>query len=163
MNPISHRGTAGIWQTGPQRRRRGTTLLELIAASTVIAVALVPALRMLRDSLRVSRQLEVREATATVAMSVLELEAARVSGSWSMQSSVHRAQGRESGYPNLIAIATSSDAAAQGGSPGTLAVVSVTAFEDTDASGRVDNGETAVTFATKVARLKSYEYEAQGS
>ena len=63
-----------------QRRpvRQGTTLLELVAASTVIAVTLVPALRIMRDSLRVSRQLEVREAMATIAMSVLEQESAGV-------------------------------------------------------------------------------------
>lgn len=150
----------------PIRRRsfrRGTTLLELVAASTVIAIALVPALRIMRDSLRVSRQLEVREAMATIAMSVLEQESARVSGQWTMQTITHRDPGRSSGYPSVIAVSTSSDSLAKGGIPGSLAVVNVTAFEDTNRTGSLDKNEPSITFATKIAGLTSYRFEAQGS
>ena len=143
--------------------RRGTTLLELVAASTIIAIALVPALRIMRDSLRVSRQLEIREAMTTIAMSVLEQESARVSGQWAMQTTTHRNAGKGSGYPAIIAISTASDSLAKGGIPGSLAVVSVTAFEDANRTGSLDNGESSITFATKVAELTSYRFEAQGS
>lgn len=143
--------------------RRGTTLLELVAASTVIATALVPALRVMRDSLKISRQLEVREAMATIAMSVLEQESARVSGRWIMQTATHRQPGIDSGYPSVIAFSNVSDSLSKGGIPNSLAVVSVTAFEDANRSGRLDNDEPSVTFATKVAGLTSYRFEAQGS
>ena len=146
-----------------RQHRRGTTLLELVAASTVIAIALVPALRIMRDSLRVSRQLEVREAMATIAMSVLEQESARVSGQWTMQTTTHRDPGRNSGYPSVIAISTTSDSLAQGGIPGSLAVVNVTAFDDVNRTGSLDNNEPSITFATKIAGLTSYRFEAQGS
>ncbi len=152
----------------PQQRqargfRRGTTLLELVAASTVIAVALVPALRIMRDSLRVSRQLEVREAMATIAMSVLEQEAARVSAQWNMQTTTHRNPGRSSGYPSILAVSTTMDSLKSGGIPGSLAVVNVTAFEDSNRSGSLDADEPSIKFATKIAGLTSYRYEAQGS
>ncbi len=152
----------------PQQLRRkhtrcGTTLLELVAASTVIATALVPALRVMRDSLRISRQLEVREAMATIAMSVLEQESARVSGRWTMQKATHRQPGIESGYPSVIGMSTVSDSLSKGGIPNSLAVVSVTAFEDANGTGRLDNNEPSITFATKVAGLTSYRFEAQGS
>tara|TARA_R110002072_G_scaffold155657_2_gene306108 strand:+ start:171615 stop:172079 length:465 start_codon:yes stop_codon:yes gene_type:complete len=148
-----------------QRRpvRQGTTLLELVAASTVIAVTLVPALRIMRDSLRVSRQLEVREAMATIAMSVLEQESAGVSGRWIMQTRTHRQPGRDSGYPSVVAVSTTTDSVATGGIPGSLAVVRVTAFEDTNRTGSLDNNEPSITFATKIAGLTSYRFEAQGS
>lgn len=148
-----------------QRRqvRRGTTLLELVAASTVIAITLVPALRVMRDSLRISRQLEVREAMATIAMSVLEQESARVSGRWTMQTTTHRQPGRDSGYPSVVAVSTVTDSLAKGGVPGTLAVVSVTAFEDSNRTGSLDNNEPSITFATKIAGLTSYRFEAKGS
>lgn len=152
----------------PQQRkarqfRRGTTLLELVAASTVIAVALVPALRIMRDSLRVSRQLEVREAMATIAMSVLEQEAARVSGQWNMQMTTHRNPGRNSGYPSILAVSTTTDSIKSGGIPGSLVVVDVTAFEDSNSSGTFDANEPSIKFSTKIAGLTSYRYEAQGS
>jgi Tfp pilus assembly protein PilE len=149
----------------PQRRagRRGTTLLELVAASTVIAITLVPALRIMRDSLRVSRQLEVREAMATIAMSVLEQESARVSGRWIMQTRTHRQPGRDSGYPSVVAVSTTTDSVATGGIPGSLAVIRVTAFEDTNRTGSLDSNEPSITFATKIAGLTSYRFEAQGS
>ena len=149
----------------PQRRacRRVTTLLELVAASTVIAITLVPALRIMRDSLRVSRQLEVREAMATIAMSVLEQESARVSGRWIMQTRTHRQPGRDSGYPSVVAVSTTTDSVATGGIPGSLAVIRVTAFEDTNRTGSLDSNEPSITFATKIAGLTSYRFEAQGS
>lgn len=143
--------------------RRGTTLLELVAASSIIAIALVPALRIMRDSLRISRQLEIREAMATIAMSVLEQEAANVSRQWTMQTETHRKPGRRSGYPSVIAVSTTSDALAKGGIPGSLAVVSVTAFDDANRTGGLDDDESSITFATKIAGLTSYRFEAQGS
>lgn len=143
--------------------RRGTTLLELVAASSIIAIALVPALRIMRDSLRISRQLEIREAMSTIAMSVLEQESARVSGQWAMQTTTHRRPGRQSGYPSIIAVSTTSDSLARGGIPGSLAVVRVTAFDDANRTGRLDNNEASITFATKIAGLTSYRFEAQGS
>lgn len=148
-----------------QRRpvRRGTTLLELVAASTVIAITLVPALRIMRDSLRVSRQLEVREVMATIAMSVLEQESASVSGRWVMQTRTHRQPGRDSGYPSVVAVSTTTDSVATGGIPGSLAVIRVTAFDDSNRTGSLDNNEPSITFATKIAGLTSYRFEAQGS
>jgi type II secretory pathway component PulJ len=143
--------------------RRGTTLLELVAASTIIATALVPALRIMRDSLRISRQLEVREAMATIAMSVLEQESARVSAQWAMQTTTHRDPGRNSGYPSVLAVSTTSDSQATGGIPGSVAVINVTAFEDLNRTGSLDEDEPSITFATKIAGLTSYQFEAQGS
>jgi hypothetical protein len=42
-------------------RRRGQTLLELIAAITLLAVTLTPALRILRDALEQDRRIETLE------------------------------------------------------------------------------------------------------
>ena len=39
-------------------RRRGHTLLEVLVASTLMAITLVPALRLMRDSLSIGRELE---------------------------------------------------------------------------------------------------------
>ena len=80
-----------------------------------------------------------------------------------MQTRTHRQPGRDSGYPSVVAVSTTTDSVATGGIPGSLAVVRVTAFEDTNRTGSLDNNEPSITFATKIAGLTSYRFEAQGS
>ena len=143
--------------------RRGASLLEVIAASTVLAIALVPALRVMRDSLRVSRQLQIRESLSTIAMSMLEHESQRTAALWKMGSGTRSGPGIEVGIPRILTVHSSSDDPLQGGIPGSLAAVSVTAFHDDNGNGKLDAAESSVTFATKVARFVSYSYEAKGS
>jgi len=50
-------------------QRRGQTLLEVVAATTILAMTLVPTLRMMRDSLRVGRETEMANHLATWASS----------------------------------------------------------------------------------------------
>lgn len=146
----------------PNRRRAGVSLLELIAASTIIAMTLVPALRLMRDSLRVSRQLEVRECLATTAMGALEHQAQQVAAYWQLESGIDRSYGQLAGYPQVVVEFKASDQAGAGGIPDSLAVVSVSAFEDLNSNSRRETAESTVTFATKVARLQSYSLEGSG-
>ena len=80
-----------------------------------------------------------------------------------MQTTTHRNPGRSSGYPSILAVSTTMDSLKSGGIPGSLAVVNVTAFEDSNRSGSLDADEPSIKFATKIAGLTSYRYEAQGS
>ncbi len=147
----------------PCARRRGFSLLELLAASTLLTVALVPALRLMRDSMRISRHLEVRECLVTVAMGQLELEAQQMARSWHSHTSILTAPGIESGHPNVLVEVESSDSPSAGGIAGSLASVRVSAFEDRNGNGQLDSGESTVTFATKIANLTSYSYEGRGA
>lgn len=140
-------------------RRTGVSLLELIAASTILAMTLVPSLRLMRDSLRVSRQLEIRECLATAAMGALEHQAQEVAARWEMTSGVSRVYGQLSGYPDVVVTYDVSDSSANGGIRESLAVLTVSAFEDRNSNSRRDVEESAVSFATKVARLQSYTLE----
>lgn len=164
MRPVSgHRRQASHSAASPDRHRRaGVNLLELIAASTILATTLVPSLRLMRDSLKVSRQLEVRECLATTAMGALESRAQQVAAGWQMESGTDRSYGRLAGYPQVVVDFSASDNPSVGGIRDSLAVVSVTAFEDQNSNSRRDNTESAVTFSTKVAHLQSYFLEGSG-
>lgn len=141
--------------------RDGVSLLEVIAASTIAGMTLVPSLRLMRDSLRVSRQLEVRECLATVATGELEHQMQEVASNWQMTSGISTSYGQLTGYPQVVVEFDSSDASVSGGIPGSLAAVSVAAFQDSNANGRRDVDETAVVFHRKVARTQTFRIESR--
>lgn len=143
--------------------RCGMSLLEVLAASTVMAAALVPALRLMADSLEQSRNMEAREAMATLAMSLLEFDAGQTAANWDLSGQVRTGLSRTVGVPGLVVQTRRSDAVVDGGVPGKLATVQVVAWQDTNANQIVDGQEMSVRFATKVARFVSYGYEAKNS
>lgn len=155
------RATRPATRPGGQRRD-GVSLLELIAASTIIAMTLVPSLRLMCDSLRISRQLEVRQCLATAAMSALEHQSQQVAAGWQMTSGIDWSYGQLAGYPEVVISFETSDTPSRGGMRDSLAVVSVAAFEDGNGNSRQDADESAVTFSTKVAKLQSYSLEGSG-
>lgn len=144
-------------------RRKGVSLLEVLAASTVMAMSLVPALRLMTSSLEASRELEASEAMATLAMSMLEFDSGQTAGTWDLSSRLRTDLGHKVGVPALLVTTARSDAVSRGGVPGSLAVIEVTAWQDANRNRVLDAGERSVRFATKVAKFVSYAYEARNS
>ncbi len=142
-------------------RRRGQTLLELVAASTIIAIALVPALRIMRDSVRVGRQTETANLLSTLSASMLEEHLALTAANWSTAT----ASGTfaTEGYPAVRYQVTRSDTAGDGGIPGVLMSIISTVWEDLDSDGSWDSGEPRAVFASKLALSIAYANEASGT
>ena len=95
-------------------------------------------------------------------MGALEHQAQQVAANWKMTSGTDRSYGQLAGYPQVVVDFETSDSPSRGGIRDSLAVVSVSAFEDQNSNGRQDGSESAVKFATKVARLQSYSLEGSG-
>jgi hypothetical protein len=142
-------------------RRRAQTLLELVGATTIIALALVPALRMMRDSLRVTRDTETADLLATLSASALEEHLLRIAVAWtpSTVTGTFAAQG----YPRVRFQVVRSDSPANGGIAGSLMSITSTAWDDRDNDGSLDAGEPRVTYASKLARNVAYQREASGT
>lgn len=140
------------------KQRRGQTMLELVAATTIMGIALVPALRMTRDRILRTEELEKAEMRVTLCVSKLEEEMARTVAAWDLtgQSGAITTPGHD----GIRYVVTKSDSLTVGGIPGSLAVVDVTVWHDEDGGADVDANEHTVRLATKVARLTSYESEA---
>ncbi len=136
-------------------------MLELVAASSLIATTLVPALRIMASSLKTTRYLTMAEATATLGASTLEMALAQTSANWATTSL--SGTFASSGYASIGYSIARSDAVSDGGIPNALMAVRVTTWDDRNGNGRLDTGEPSVVFASKVARLTSYGYEARNS
>ena len=134
------------------RKRTGQSLLELIAATAIVAIAVVPALKLMRDSIRYGRQTEVANILATFSMSKLEEHLARTAASWDTTTD----SGAIPNYNGLRYQVTKVD---EGIGSGLMRVTS-TAYEDGNGSGTWDAGERSVVFVCKVAKNVAYEQKA---
>lgn len=142
-------------------RRRGQSLLEVVAASTIIALTLVPALRMMRDGLEISRGVEEADLMATLCVDKLEEHMNKVAGSWDTST----ASGDYAALENRSYLkfqVTKSDAVTDGGIVNRLMSVVAVVWNDANGNGSPESNEKKVTFATKVSKSVSYNYEAQG-
>ncbi|QDT11428.1 hypothetical protein K239x_34250 [Planctomycetes bacterium K23_9] len=133
-------------------------MLELIAATTIITIALVPALRLTRDGVARSEELENAEMRLALCTSKLEEEMARTAASWNLTTQVGDFGDR--GWGQLRFMVAKSDAIADGGIPDSLATIDVVVWHDEDAGNDLDSNERQTRLTTKLAKLISYEYEA---
>jgi len=139
-------------------RRRGQSLLEVVAASTIIATAMVPALRMMRDSLRISRDVETAGVMASLCVSKLEEEMAKTSATWSTQ--LITGDFASAGRRDISFEVTKSDDASAGGIKNALMAISVVVWHDKNGNGTQDGNEPSVTYGSKISKLLGYEDEA---
>ncbi len=141
--------------------RRGQSLLEVIAASTIIATALVPALRMMWDSLEVSRSVEEADLMSTLCVDKLEEHMSKVAANWDKTTASGDFAALE-GRSYLQFQVTKSDAVPDGGISDRLMAITAVVWNDVNGNGSLDGGEKKVTFGTKVSKFVSYNnYEAQ--
>ena len=127
-------------------------MLEMIAATTILAIALVPALKLMRDSIRVGRQTETANILATFSMRKLEEHLARTAANWGTTTDA----GAIPNYNGLRYQVTKVD---EGVGSGLMRITSV-AYEDGNGNTTYDAGERNATFVSKVAKNVAYEQEA---
>jgi len=143
-----------------RRSTRGQTLLELIAATTIIAATLVPGLNLMRDSLLISRQIETDTLMATLSVDKLEEYLAKTSANW--QATTLTGDYSADGYSQLNYEVIRSDSVVKGGIPDSLMMIQSTLWNDANNNDTLDSGERSVVFVSKLARVISYELEASG-
>lgn len=139
-------------------QRRGQTMLELVAATIIISTALVPALRLTRDGVSQLDRLEQAERCHLLCVSKLEETLALTEGNWSMSNT--SGHFGSAGWSSHRFTATRTDAASSGGIPNSLCVVQVVVWSDGNGNGSPDSDEVQCTLTSKLAKLQSYDYEA---
>ncbi len=140
--------------------RTGQTMLELIAATVIISVALVPAMKVTRKCIFSTAELEQAEARLTLCTGKLEEQLAATVATWdltSLSGTLTAPGGAEVHYT-----VTKSDSIAAGGIPDALAAIEVVVWDDVDGDRVLGSGEHSVKLATKVAKLVSYEEDFNG-
>jgi len=144
-----------------QRKRPGQTLLELVAATTILTLALVPALGMMRDAIRVGRNTETANLMTTFCASKLEEHLMKTAAVWNPSTATGNFS--TEGYANLRYQVIMSDLATDGGIANQLMAIAATVWNDLNADGDWDAGEPRVVLASKQAQNVSYQQEASGS
>jgi hypothetical protein len=120
----------------------------------LLAAALVPALRLMRDGLGISRRIETQEVLTTFCTSKMEEHLALCRADW--QTGNQLGDFAAEGYASLRFSVTRSDLPADGGITDQLMALTATAWEDSNGSGTVDAGEPSVVLSSKLAKLATY-------
>jgi hypothetical protein len=129
-----------------------------MVAGVLAALALVPALRLMRDGMEISREIETEELLTTFCASKLEEHLAMASADW--ETGTYNGDFAAEGYPRLRFSVQRSDAVGDGGITDQLMAVTAVAWEDVDGSETLDPGEWSVVFASKASQLPDYLAEA---
>lgn len=143
------------------RALRANTLLELVAAATIIAVALVPGLRMIGDALQQSRRNEALGLLTNYCVGKLEQQLCQAAASWTEGTTT--GDFSTDGYPQYRFSAVRSQQAIDGGLPNQLMAVVVTVYHDVNGDAAYNAGEPRIVLASKVAKMAKYQSEAAGS
>lgn len=134
--------------------RSGHSLLELIVASTLVSIVVATTIGLMRDSLRLSDDSETRNLVATLAVSKLEQHLSLTTTTF--EEGTDAGTFASDGYSDVRYSVTRSAQVADGGVPGKLMVVAITAWNDTDGNGVVDVGEPVVNLQTKLAWITAW-------
>jgi len=136
---------------------RGYTLLEVVIAGLLLALAIIPAMNFVRASVETGFELEVRNQVHLLAVSKLE-EQLSVAAEEFTEGSSNGLLGVP-GLPSLRFVATRTTSSSAGGIADRLMVVEVTVWNDENASGTPESSELSATYATKVAKMAVYRNE----
>jgi hypothetical protein len=142
------------------RPRAAQTLLELIAASAVLAISLVPALTLMRDAIAINDVLEDRHTMATFCASKLEEHLPASVAAW--DTSTESGSFSAEGYAHLRYQVVRSDSSPNGITD-RLMSVTVTVWNDEDADTNLDADEPQVVYGSKIASMAIYQNVATGS
>lgn len=127
-------------------------------ASSICAIALVPALAILRDGIAATEVIDKRQMVLLYAVEKMEEQLAVAAATWNTTSTA--GDFAAEGHPDIRYSVTRSDSVGSGGIPNQLMTVSVTAYYDSDGDGALDAGEPRTVLTTKVSKLATYESKA---
>ena len=128
--------------TALRSKRSGFTLTEVIVASTILALAMVPVLRGLTNAHRTSVIIERKTKSLFLAQSKLDDIKARLIYNYSSDFSENDTSLEESYLCNVDDSPLSTD----------LRSITVFAGFDQDRNSNLDSDEVCITLATKVAK-----------
>lgn len=133
-------------------KRNGSALLDIIAASIVTGLVLVPSLNIMRRSMNVNDRIAIRQEMATACSSLLErqmADAALTFRSLKMEGKTS-VDTQTLGYRIIR-----SDHSDYGGIPKQLMGISVTVWHDANQNRRMDTQESRYELYSKVTRTDS--------
>jgi Tfp pilus assembly protein PilV len=139
--------------------RRGFSMLEVMIGCTLMAVAITPALVLVRDHLEMGRTLATREMMETQAAAQMERALAIYAADFQEFSTAGAVS--ETGFGTLRYKVVGTTASGSGGAADALLAITSTVWHDADHDSVQDGDEDSAVIATKLARMTLYEEAAQ--
>ena len=137
------------------RRRPAYSLVEVVAAIGLMTATLVPAMELVRDGVVRSAETDRRQLLALYAVSELEKQLAAAAATWA--TGAYSGDYAADGHADLRFDAAVSDDALNGGVPGLLMDLRVTAYHDANGDDVQGAGEMSCTYRTKLGHFVTYE------
>ncbi len=130
--------------------RRSFSFVELIAATAVLAIVIVPATKLLADSMALRREMERNRTMVLLAIRTVEEQMSVINAGFTtaQQSGTFASLG----LPKIAYQVTRSDLTSAGGIPDTLMAITVKVWSDDNADLVQDANEAAVELHTLMAR-----------
>lgn len=143
------------------RVRKGYTLLELIATSGLLALVIVPSLELTRESLDLGHRLESKAIMTSLCLGKLEEHLAI--GAIDLSETTTSGSFASIGHAQLRYAIVRSQETSDGGITDRLMAVSAIVWDDINGNLAQDSGEPSITFASKIAKTRTYNDEASGA
>ncbi len=138
----------------------GFSLLEMVMAAALVTGTVVPALTVIRDSMKQSRTLHRQKLLANYATRMLDHQTSHAAANWSSFSADNTVNYYSGdGHSGIRVYLDRSDDPSDGGLTGQLMNIEVTVYDDINGDLTLDAGDPQMTYRTKVAKLNSYENE----
>ena len=137
-----------------RRASRGFSLLDTLAAGTVMAIALVPGYTAMRSGLELSRDAAALQITTTLCVTKMEEHLAVVASSFTTLTETGNFAA--DGFSKYEFSVTCSDDPLDGGIADRLMAITVTVWRDDDGDDVLDNGEIKTELFSKVAKMATY-------
>ena len=132
------------------RRHRSFTFVEVIAATAVLAICIVPATKYLVDSMTLRRELERERALVILAIQTIEEQMAVINGGFTTAQVTGTFASQ--GLPEIAYEIVRTDESTDGGIPDLLMGIAVSVWYDENRNLQHDSNEALVELHTKMAR-----------
>ena len=136
-------------------RACGYSLVEVVAASGIVAATLVPALELMRDGITMSQDTSRRQLLASYGVSQIEQRLCLTAATWT--SGTFTGDYASDGHADVRFETICSDDPSDGGISGELMDLRTTVYYDADGDNALDAGELSCSFRTKLGRFATYE------
>ena len=133
-----------------RRQRRGFSFVELIAATVVLAIVIVPATQLLAESMTQRREMERRRNMTLLAIRTIEEQMSVINAGFT--SAQQSGTFASLGLTEIAYEITRTDSASAGGIPDSLMAIVVKVWFDENGDVTLDSNETVVELRTLMAR-----------
>lgn len=135
--------------------RAAYSLVEVVAAIGLMAATLVPAMELIRQSMKNSVEDDMRQLLALYAASQVEQQLGMTAMFWTVGSTT--GDYAADGHPGIRYVTTCSDDPVDGGIVGQLMDVRTTVYDDANNDDVLTAGEKQCSFRTKIGKFATYE------